>query len=68
MSLILLLHNNPPCMIIPAVHNVFHPLLDYQGIFSSLTIAHTKTDVLSSMVDQRNGADEELNVTKVSKV
>ena len=64
----LLGNDDTPWVIIPAVHDIFHPLLDDRGILSSLALTHTKADVLPSVVDQRNGADEELKVTEVSKI
>lgn len=59
--LLLLLDDDAPLVLLAAVHDVLHPLLDLESVLATDAFAaHAHVDVLATVVDQRDGADEEL--------
>lgn len=59
--LLLLLDDDAPLVLLTAVHDVLHPLLDLEGVLATDAFAaHAHVDVLATVVDQGDGADEEL--------
>ena len=62
----LLLDNNAPRVLLASIHDILHPLLQLQRELAALALAHGQLHVLSAVMDQRHGSDEELTSINVS--
>ena len=64
-SLLLFLNNNTPRVLLLAVHDIGHPLLDLGRVLADISLSHWDVNIDIAVADLGNGADEELGAVSI---